>query len=149
MLKIKINFCKNQKKPTFVNNQNNKIMSGKKIYFDAIVLILLATTIFYSLRFNSQIPKNNFDQETFVPDTTYPTIFPWKDVMACFDKRLDAKKFTGHKKCPKCGKKSQDLIWIQFRSPSWTWKELVGREGPLSICPHCKIQVEFILQIMN
>ena len=85
----------------------------------------------------------------FVPDGEFDTYFPWKDVNACLEDKLDSKKFTGHSKCIKCGLDSGKLIWIHFRSPDWTWEHLCGREGPLSLCPNCKIQVEFILEVMN
>jgi hypothetical protein len=86
----------------------------------------------------------------FVPDTTYSvTYFPWKHVIACMKKTLDSKEFANHLPCPKCGLRSENLDWINFRSPDWTWEHLCGRAGPLSICPECKIQVEFILHVMN
>ncbi len=69
--------------------------------------------------------------------------------MSCFDKTLQGENFRNHDKCPKCGRNSEELIWIEFRSPEWTWRSLMGRQGPLSICPECKIQVEFITEIMN
>lgn len=93
---------------------------------------------------NGKLDKNNFK-----PNRKYESLFPWRDVLACFDKRLESKNYKNHDKCPKCGKNSEELIWIKFRSPDWTWKNLCGRQGPLSICPECRIQVEFIIEIMN
>ncbi|MCX8021033.1 MAG: hypothetical protein N2747_11130 [Chitinophagaceae bacterium] len=93
---------------------------------------------------NNMLNKNNF-----IPDTTFRILFPWKDVIACFDKKLESENYKNHNKCPKCGRSSEELVWIEFRSPDWTWKNLCGRKGPLSICPECKIQVEFILKIMS
>ncbi|MDX2046757.1 MAG: hypothetical protein SFU87_08215 [Chitinophagaceae bacterium] len=85
----------------------------------------------------------------FIPDKTYETHFPWEDVKACFKKKLESSDFNDHNRCPKCGLDSKNLFWINFSSPSWTWENLCGRSGPLSICPNCKIQVEFILTEMN
>jgi len=85
----------------------------------------------------------------FTPDTTFQILFPWDYVKVCFKDSLDSKDFKNHDKCPKCGLKSEKLIWIKFISPSGTWQALCGRMGPLSICPNCKIQVEFITEVMN
>lgn len=85
----------------------------------------------------------------FLPDTTFETLFPWNDVKLCFKDKLKSKDFENHDNCPNCKLKSEKLIWIKFRSPEWTWQNLCGRAGPLSICPKCKIQVEFITEIMN
>lgn len=74
-------------------------------------------------------------------------LFPWKDVEACMDNRISP--LAGHKSCPKCGKASEDLTWIRFRSPDWTWHYLMGREGSLCICPDCHTQVDFICEVMN
>ncbi|MCC6448578.1 MAG: hypothetical protein IT215_07820 [Chitinophagaceae bacterium] len=90
------------------------------------------------------LDKNNFE-----PDSTFNTQFPWADVINCFDKELLNDFFKGHNKCPKCGRNSEELLWILFRSPDWTWQQLCGYQGPLSICPKCNIQVEFIVQLMN
>jgi hypothetical protein len=65
------------------------------------------------------------------------------------DKRLPARKFKDYPVCPQCGLHSEHLVWINFTSPKWTWKEHVGREGPLSICPVCNIQVDFIPEMIN
>ena len=88
-----------------------------------------------------------FNKITFVPDTSHETYFPWDDVMLCFDNRLP--NYVGWKKCPKCGLESEKLIWIEFNSPPWTWKHLCGSRGPLSICPNCRIQVDFIVTAIN
>ena len=74
-------------------------------------------------------------------------IFPWDDVNTCMEKKIPARH--NHLSCPFCGKASENLVWIDFRSPSWTWRKLCGRGGPLSICPECHCQVEFICEVMN
>lgn len=81
--------------------------------------------------------------------------FPLKDVEACMDagipeimnKRMESLK--NHRPCPLCGKPSEELKWIYFNSPQWTWDKLMGRCGPMSICPDCGCIVEFICFIMN
>lgn len=74
-------------------------------------------------------------------------IFPWDDVKACMDNKIPAR--TNRLSCPICGKPSEELLWIDFCSPSRTWAQLCGREGPLSICPDCQCQVEFICEMMS
>lgn len=79
------------------------------------------------------------------------TIFPWDDVNACIDTEcLPIFRSLGENKpCPICGTPSDKLKWIEFRSPQWTWDNLMGRGGPLSICEKCHKQVEFIRIFMN
>ncbi len=89
------------------------------------------------------------DDNNFISEEEDGELFPWDDVNACLERVLDGNKFKGHNSCPKCGLDSEKLIWIDFESPEWTWEHLCGSQGPLSICPICKIQVEFILETMN
>ena len=97
----------------------------------------------------AQLPFNS-------PDDVHPDdkgsaekreIFPWEDVKKCMDDKIEA--VPNHLPCPICGKPSEELDWIGFSSPKWTWDNLMGRMGPLSICPDCHCQVEFICMIMN
>lgn len=89
------------------------------------------------------------NKKEFNPDESYETHFPWEDVKACMNMTLNGNKFKNRESCTKCELESENLIWINFKSPKWTWEHLCGRQGPLSICPNCKIQVEFILEILN
>ena len=85
--------------------------------------------------------------------------FPLKDVEAClsgckssFIESLSdscLKDNSNHHPCPLCGKPSEELKWISFNSPEGTWKNLMGRAGPMSICPDCGCIVEFICVVMN
>lgn len=106
-------------------------------------------------RFKPPIPKpDNRPLEDnpfgFAPNTDHKeTNFPWKDVIDCMGEKLPASEFTEHRPCPLCARPSDELEWIKFSSPAWTWKHMAGRAGPLSICPSCKIQVEFICHVMN
>lgn len=74
-------------------------------------------------------------------------IFPWKDVEACMHEVRTP--LPNHLTCPICGKKSEDLDWIYFSSPDWTWEKMCGSAGLMSICKDCHCQVEFILESMN
>lgn len=57
--------------------------------------------------------------------------FPWEKVEACIDENAEVMK----SRCLRCGRCKKR---IYFRSPSWTWMELCGRRGYLTICEHCK-----------
>lgn len=76
--------------------------------------------------------------------------FPLEDVEACLDsEQLFLKEASNHKKCPLCGKPSEELKWFYFKSPQWTWEKLMGRAGPMSICPDCGCIVEFECFLLN
>lgn len=124
-------------------------MITRKNILNISIKILVFTTmtfLFIQCNLNNNVKYN---PNIFVADTTYRTLFPWDDVKLCLNKSIDSERFSGCKECPKCGTNSEDLIWIKFRSPDWTWERLVGRQGPLSICPDCKIQVQFFTRVMN
>lgn len=74
----------------------------------------------------------------------FSSIFPWEEVDACMDNKLPARR--NHLPCPFCGKASEELLWIIFNSPVLHWKQLHGRLGPLSICPDCHQQIEFLCE---
>ena len=71
--------------------------------------------------------------------------FPWKDVFASIRAYPD-KVFESKLSCPKC---NHHMVEVYFRSPDWTWQHLMGRQGPLLICPNCCRQVAFCCEIMN
>lgn len=77
--------------------------------------------------------------------------FPLEDVEACMNSEESArvKPEPNHHSCPLCGKPSEELKWICFNSPQWTWENLMGSGGPMSICPDCGCIVEFECVIMN
>lgn len=97
----------------------------------------------------AQLPLNSLDDVH--PDDKGTVekceIFPWEDVKKSMDDKIGA--VPNHLPCPICGKPSEKLDWIRFLSPKWTWENLMGRMGPLSICPDCHSQVEFICMMMN
>lgn len=50
--------------------------------------------------------------------------YPLEDVEACMNDVIDA--IPNSRSCFLCGKKSEELKWIIFRSPKWTWDILRG-----------------------
>ncbi len=78
-----------------------------------------------------------------------PAGLPLEDVEACRDKKLDAALFKNYSRCPQCKRPPEKLTWIEFTSPPWTWPAKCGKQGPLSWCPNCSIQVEFILKRLS
>ena len=51
--------------------------------------------------------------------------------------------------CPKCGRTSKDLAWFYFESPEWTWANLCGRSGWITVCDACHAQVDCFLEVMG
>lgn len=105
---------------------------------------VLLAAIYLSYKFKGLY--NRWKYRKKVAEKEEGEIFPWEDVGKCLNKPFIVQ---GKKKCPKCGRLSYRLCWIYFTSPSHTWEDLCGRSGPLSLCPKCKKQVEFICQYMN
>ena len=81
--------------------------------------------------------------------------FPLEDVKECLDNDktpcpgFKMKDLTNHLPCPLCGKPSEELKWFWFESPRWTWANLMGRAGHMSLCPDCRCLVEFICVLYN
>lgn len=82
--------------------------------------------------------------------------FPLEDVEACLKECQSSKisdrhleDYTNCRPCPLCGKPSEELEWIYFESPKWTWDNMMGQAGTLSICPDCGCLVEFNCLIRN
>ncbi|MBK6546966.1 MAG: hypothetical protein IPG12_17090 [Saprospiraceae bacterium] len=89
-----------------------------------------------------------FGLNLFKPNTSVEPDVPWEDVMACsMNNMLHVGYFKNQKSSRKCVIKSEDLIWIEFRSNDWSWENFCGQGGDLSMCPNCGIQVEFILKL--
>lgn len=51
--------------------------------------------------------------------------------------------------CRRCKRTGSDLAVFYFRSPEWTWQQLVGRAGFLVVCDHCPNHVAFFMRSMN
>ena len=86
--------------------------------------------------------------------------FPWEDIIACRNKKKSSE--TGEAEaearkrlegtiapCPKCGKKFEEMELFYFESPEETWRHLCGRAGWIVICPDCKKQIRFMLEVMS
>lgn len=80
-------------------------------------------------------------------------IFPRGDVDAC---RTDVSLQAGQdaigararfelqsRNCFGCGRPADEIEWIYFQSPLWTWTEQSGRAGWIVYCPRCDNQVTF------
>lgn len=68
--------------------------------------------------------------------------FPWEDVEPC----ITEKAIELETKCLQCGHPKKEVF---FKSPDWTWEDLCGCKGILTICEHCKIQFDFRCTGMN
>lgn len=75
------------------------------------------------------------------------SIFPWEHVNICMEDTIE--EIPNRLPCLVCGRPSEELKWIHFSTPQWTWENLLGREGAMSICTDCHCQVEFICVFMN
>lgn len=80
-----------------------------------------------------------------IPECAKMGYFPWDHVLASMYINPEKVKIT-EIVCPNCG---EMLVELYFSSPAWTWRELCGRGGHMTICPNCPRQVEFKLEIMN
>lgn len=80
-----------------------------------------------------------------IPPYAKNCFFPWKHVFASMLKHPED-VYKLNNVCPDCEGR---LYQINFKSPSWTWRELCGRQGRLIICLDCPRQVDFTLEIMN
>lgn len=70
--------------------------------------------------------------------------FGWDEVKPCLDNVLARENFKQHDSCQECNLPSEQLVWINYTSPKDSWEHLAGQEGSLSICPNCRVQVEFL-----
>lgn len=71
--------------------------------------------------------------------------FPWEDVALSIFQNPEGMNFESGI-CEHC---NSPIVSIHFISPQWTWEHLCGRAGRLSICPICKAQIDFKLELMN
>lgn len=82
--------------------------------------------------------------------------FPWEDVEAAERNSQLQSQHPLHPEfprdgiaCPGCGTASEQLTWFYFSSPDWTWRRLCGRAGWIAVCKPCRMQVNFVLEMMN
>jgi hypothetical protein len=80
------------------------------------------------------------------PDSTdfSKLAWDWETVAQCGCETERRRRLT--EVCPDCGTR---LIEVFVSTPSWTWRQLCGREGMLTFCPACKQQIRFHLECMN
>ena len=85
-------------------------------------------------------------------------LYPWRDVEKAGNNprrrikmSLVGVQLMGGKGliCPCCGCSYEKLTWFEFSCPPWTWQNLCGVRGLMSVCDHCHVQVEFITQLVN
>lgn len=79
------------------------------------------------------------------PESAKMVYFPWIDVIGSMMEHHEEVHFLDEM-CPDCGER---LLGLEFWSPAWTWAELCGRSGPMTICLHCPKQIGFALHLMN
>lgn len=73
-------------------------------------------------------------------------IIPWGSLESFVKDNPTSIMWAAEECCPKCENK---IILIHYSSPEDSWKNLAGRDGVLSICPHCMTQLEFFILKMN
>jgi hypothetical protein len=81
---------------------------------------------------------------TDTEEISYHGFFPNEDVTTCLDVNLDSLLFRNKKSCPLCARPSHQLRWVRFSSPADAWARGGGVLGPLSLCDHCGVQVQFL-----
>ena len=72
-------------------------------------------------------------------------IYPWEDVFASME-NYPERVLEIDRTCPVCSSK---CVSLYFRSPDWTWKNLMGRAGNMVICPNCAKQLDFRCHILS
>lgn len=122
-------------------------------YILAIIITLIVIAYFYikkSIKQKEEFYQLNgrLNEQDFNLDIEGKH-FSWEEVRPCLDNVLVRENFKHHDSCPKCNLPSERLVWINFSSSQNSWNRLAGRGGPLSICPNCKIQVEFVCEIIS
>lgn len=89
--------------------------------------------------------------------------FPWEDVEACRGCTSRPSSFGGETDghsgppedksqldgCHGCGRTAEQLEWIYFQSPAWTWQEHCGRAGWMGICAYCRFQIHCYIDVMS
>lgn len=96
------------------------------------------------------------DETTDEPDEER---FPWQDADAArkntrLQRRHDVSEAHEHylsaaRSCPRCAAAPGELTWFYFESPKWTWENLCGRAGWMTVCDPCRVQVDFFMEVLN
>lgn len=91
-------------------------------------------------------PRADPDVEKPLTEEDRGKHFPWSHVRQCYDRKVEPMNGSS---CPSCNLPGNQLLWIDFVSPPCTWKNLCGRQGYLSICEKCHVQIDFWMTGMN
>jgi hypothetical protein len=87
---------------------------------------------------------------------TPATFFPWPHVQRYIDSidstvhhvavEMAKERYLAQAKaCPSCGQAPADLFWFSVTSPEEAWDVGTGQVGFLTLCKHCKLQVDFLV----
>ncbi|MBL7471361.1 hypothetical protein [Robertkochia sediminum] len=116
-----------------------------------IIILALIALIFYIFYLDAKSPPKPIEKSPppFEPDERHYPEFPWEDVFDSYRPIEKPGRIEHPKPCPKCHKNGENLIWTDFSSPPWTWENMCGRGGPLSLCADCRVQVQFVCEVMN
>lgn len=84
--------------------------------------------------------------------------FPWEHVQQYID-RIDATVYRAAvtfaqeemlaraRPCPHCGRAAAELSWVSVADAEVAWDAGTGRVGFLTLCVHCKRQVDFLVEV--
>lgn len=80
-----------------------------------------------------------------LPECAKDVYFLWSEVLASMYTDPEGVSVIDSL-CPDC---RENLIRLKFSTSAWTWEELYGRGGYMTICPECPQQLDFELVVMN
>ena len=125
----------------------NKTKRLFKVTFSVLGVILL---LYIAVIAISRQIHNTIDEEKVIALTeemkTWEDAehgFSWEDVANSMIDYPDEVKTDGL--CASC---LSTRIKLRFVSPAWTWEELCGRSGDMTICPKCHTQTELYGRII-
>lgn len=71
--------------------------------------------------------------------------FNWEDVTTSMRRNYQRVERLNEK----CGSCHHYLYSIWFVSPDWTWEQMCGTAGDMTICPYCSKQIEYQAAFRN
>lgn len=89
--------------------------------------------------------KTEEPRRSDIPECARYIFYAWYDVLASIYTNPE-KVYITEDICPDCGER---LVEFCFSSPGWTWREMCGRAGYMTICPACPRQIDFELTRLN
>jgi hypothetical protein len=105
--------------------------------------------IVYYEQLETVIDKLAFNNSPWAWAVPFDYEYPRRDVFDCFENRIDASNFKSKMPCPICKTPAEELLWIKFSSPAYTWENLYGTEGQMSLCEKCYIEVDYCQTACN